>query len=212
MTLDDIRSALTRQFDVDTSTADGWANEAYKQAAADAKWFVETVTIGSTTSGQASYSIPAGVIQLDSLFVGGVEYSRVGEFDLTDVASSNAFLSAPGGIYAQSYSASGDDQVSLLPTPDTSTAGRAITGKGVFIPSSLTSGSSPVFPEDLHPLILEGALQIAYEREDERPDMAAAHAAKYQDGIRRLRARRLSRVRGRGPYRARVAGRDFQVS
>jgi hypothetical protein len=208
--LDDIRNALTRQFDVDSTTADGWANESYKQAAADAKWFVETVSLGSTVAGQASYLIPAGVIQLDSLFVGGVEYSRVGEFDLTDVASSNAFLSSPGGIYAQSYSTSGEDQITLFPTPDAN--GKAVTGKGVFIPPSLTTGASPVFPEDLHPLVLEGALQIAYEREDERPDMAAAHAAKYQDGIRRLRARRLSRVRGRGPYRARIAGRDFQVS
>lgn len=209
MTLDEMRAVLLNQFDVSSDTADGWCNEAYKQATSEAKWFAETASLGSTVAGQAAYSLPVGVVQLDSLFVNGVEYGRVGEFDITDLNAANAFLSVSQGVYGQSFSTTGQDQITLFPTPDASSTGQAITGKGVFVPATLTTGQSPVFPEYLHPGVLDGALEIGYLREDERPDLAAVHGARFQDLIRKLRALRVSRVRGRGPFRAGIAGRDF---
>lgn len=216
MTLDDITSQLNDLFDVSSSTASSWAQEAYRRAVADSGWLTSTVAIGTTVAGQKDYALPTTVVQLESLFVNGVEYSRVGEFDLTDVSSSNAFLSTAGGIYAQSSSSAGVDQITLFPTPDASTSGMPITGKAELVPSDLMTGagagSSPVFSADLHSVVLDGAIALGYMRADERPDMAGVHEQRFQEGVRKLKARKIARVRGRGPFRARVAGRDFTVS
>lgn len=213
MTLDEFTTQLTDLFDVSLSTAQSWAQESYRRAVTDAKWFTETASLGTTVAGQAEYDLPVTLVQLDSLFVGGVEYGRVGEFDLTDLNSENAFLSVARGVYAQTSSSSGTDQIRLFPTPDIASAGQAITGKGEFVPADLVTGagpgSSPVFTSDLHPVVLDGAIALGYLRTDERPDLAGVHEARYQDGIRKLRARKISRVRGRGPFRALIAGRDF---
>lgn len=206
MTLDDMASTLVSMFDVTTSTAQGYVQEAYRRAVVDAKWFTETAALGSTVAGQAAYSLPVGLIQLDSLFVDGTEFGRVGEFDIPDLLSGDEFLSSSMGVYAQTSSAAGVDQVQLYPAPTSS--GLAITGKGEFVPADLVTGSgagsSPVFPLDLHPVVLDGAIALGYLRSDERPDMAGVHEQRFQEGVQKLRARKIARVGGRGPFRIRV--------
>lgn len=206
MTLDDMQSTLSSMFDVSSSTAQGYVQEAYRRAVADSKWLTSSVTIATTTAGDATYPLPANLVQLDSLFVDGVEYGRVGEFDIGDLNAAKVFLSQPGGVYGYTADSSGADQLQLYPTPTTS--GLTITGKGVLVPADLVTGSgagsSPVFPIDLHSVVLDGAIAIAYQRQDERPDMAAVHEARFQEGVQKLRARRISRVRGRGPFQARI--------
>lgn len=204
MTLDEMRAMVVHQFDVTASTADGWLNEAYKQASDEAKWFVENASLGTTVAGQADYPLSVSIVQLDSLLVGGVEYGRVGQFDIGDLAAGDSVQSDPGGVYGQSFSSTGQDQITLRPTPDASTAGAPITGTGVFIPTTLTTGQTPVFPEDMHLGIVDGAFEIGYLFEDEREDKAAIHGGRYQNMIARLRGRRISRVRGRGPFTIRV--------
>lgn len=210
MTLDDYVSTLTDMFDASSSTAQGWVQEAYRRAVTDARWFTETVTLGTTVAGQAAYALPVGLVQLDSLFINGVEQGRVGEFDIPDLNAGAAFLGS-GGVYAQTSSSSGADQIALYPTPTTN--GLAITGKGEFVPNDLVAGtgagSSPVFPLDLHPVVLDGAIALGYLRKDERPDLAGIHESRFQEGVQKLRARKISRVRGRPPFRIQVQGRDF---
>jgi hypothetical protein len=202
---------LTGLFDVSTSTAQGWAQESYRRAVADSRWMTENLALGTTVANQSDYPLPANVVVLRSLAVAGVQYERIGEFDLVDIKAGTAVLSSSGGVFAQSSSSAGADQVTLHPAPTQS--GLAITAKAELVPTDLVTGtgagSSPIFPADLHPVVVDGAISIGYLRTDERPDMAMVHESRYQEGVQRLRARKIARVSGRAPTRIMVSGRDF---
>lgn len=208
MTLDDMTAQLGSMFDVPLATAQSYVNEAYKSFVADSEWLTEYMAFGTTVAGQKDYPIPGTVATIEDLKVGGAEYIRGGEWDVPDLQTGQATLPVGiAGAYAQSSSATGGDQVTLYPTPASN--GLAITAKVVLIPGDLNTGDTPVVPADLHGAILNGAIAIAYSRVDELAYMSQYFDGQYQAGIQKARGRKIRRVSGHGPRRARVAGRDW---
>jgi hypothetical protein len=137
--------------------------------------------------------------------VGGVRYDVVSPEDILDIQNSvngRSWTSPDGttGLVAKYYDAS--DTPQLLFYPAFSATGTAITAIQVHEPADIAYGgaAATALPVHIRPYLLDGALAEAYERADERQDLAQLHEQRYAQGIEALRRLKNSRVRT-GPIR-----------
>lgn len=210
LTRDGMVAEITATLDADSDTAAGWVNEAYRRAAGESQWLEEAFNLGTTTPGTSQYTPPAGLVRLESLYVGGEAYARVGQYEIDDL-NAGAHISGPGA-FAEAFSSTGALLLQIYPTPTTSLA---ISGIGEFLPADLAAGSGanavPVFPADLHGVVLDGALAIGYLRVARDANLASVFEARFADGVRKLRARKIGRMAGRGPKQISVQGYHWSI-
>lgn len=213
MTFDDIVAVVLSQggFDVGSAVAGGWVNEKHREAVARSEWLMETVTIGPTVAGVATYDLPANVAHIRGLYltdaVGGPgDWQHVTTNELWDVKAGRAFLRGSGGVFCADYGSAGEKRIELFPAPDV--AGLSIVMLAAVIPPTLISGGSPVIPEDMHGALIDGSIAVGLLRMDERADSASVFIASFERMVRELGARKVKRVSG-GRARARFAGYDF---
>lgn len=207
LTFDNIVDRLQAQFDTTQATVVAVVNERHERMVADSLWRAVEKSLGNTVSGTSRYALPDDVVDLRGLKVGTLVYDVVGQQDLWSLQDSarDAALEGPGGVFAQAFSDTGVAYVELYPVPETS--GEAITGLQALEPAAMAYGTAvaPIVPSDLRPYLMHGARADLFLEIDERPDLADAHEARYQEGVLKLKRRRLSRI-GSGPRRMSVLG------
>jgi hypothetical protein len=85
-----------------------------------------------------------------------------------------------------------------------------ITALAAMVPAEMTSGMSPVIPEDMHGDLLDGAIALGLLRMDERADSAATFEARFERMVEKLRRRKNSRV-GSRVSRMKLYGYDWRT-
>ena len=211
MTFDEIVTGVLQQggFPVANSEAGGWVNEVHKRAVAESQYVKREYAIGTTVAGQSSYDLPVAVIDLAKLYLAGEgtgRWERASVDDMWELRAGRASLRGSGGVFAPKFDTDDTPQVELYPAPDQT--GISIMVLAAVSPATMTSGDSPVIPEDMHGDLMDGAIALGLLRRDERPDSAAAFEAKLERMISKLTRRKNSRV-GSGATRMAVAGYDF---
>lgn len=81
-----------------------------------------------------------------------------------------------------------NDAILVYPVPDADTVLR-IEGRAPV--AALTAGEEPVFPEQYHPILIDGALSRAYA-DDGNQVLAAWHDTKFQEKLERMKDDLLS--------------------
>jgi hypothetical protein len=189
----------------------GWLDDRHKQLVAEAKWkYADDYSLGTTTANVAVYTVVDDLVQVAWLEVGGVRYERTSSSHIDRLHDVTEYsVPSDQGWFAEGSSATGAvKQVRLYPTPTVS--GTAITAKVSLVPADLdTSSVNPVVPEDFEETLIAGALAVGEARVNKRPDMAQFHEQAFQDGIARLRKRRIGRF-GQGPVAIPVKGYQFR--
>lgn len=200
----------TSGVNVTDATVLSWLNAKYREFVSRTKWLKETLELGPTVVGQATYTIPDTVVEIRALRLGtDAEALRVNVEGMWALLDSMSFLSGPENTaYAPAFDSTGAQAVQIYPTP--TTAGISITALVVALPSALTVSpdTTPVIPIDFHEAIVSGAIGMGYQRTDARADLAAPYVGEFEAAIDRLKRRAVARV-GQGPVRFPVAGRDF---
>lgn len=186
-------------------------NEVYMTQVADSRWLVEELTLGTTVAGTNSYVVPTSpeIIEITGLKVGGYSWDRVGEdemWDLTAWGSGN--WTGRYGSYAPTYSSTGALSLTMYPTPTSS--GATLVARAAVLPAPLTDGVGvPVTPSDSHSSLVDGAIGLILMRVDERPDLAQWFSSRSLEWTEKLRRRKNSIVRGKGPVQVQVQGYHF---
>lgn len=210
MTFDEIVTGVLEQggFPVASSEAGGWVNEIHKRVVAKALWLEEETSLGNTVVDQAAYDVPANAVDVAELWLESDdtpgEWTRVSPRDLRSVRRGIRHIRGDGGIFAPKFTSSGGTQIELYPAP--TVAGVPIMVTTAAIPATLTSGMSPVIPEDMHGDLMDGAIALGLMRRDERD--ASVLTAKVDRMVVDLMRRKNSRI-GSGPSRIAVSGYDF---
>lgn len=202
-------------FDVDeTDTARsvilGWVQTRYDLALSRTKYRKMSVELGPTVVAQATYALPAHVVDLMRLRVDGSKgWLRVTGDDMWNLKSDGStILVAAAGAFAPAFEADADQMVELYPVP--SAAGLAIEALCATVDTTqLTdgTGSTPAVPADLHrALFVKGGIAEGLGTIEKRPDLAASFEAEFGEAVKELGRRAKSRV-GTGVWQARVNGR-----
>lgn len=214
MTFDELVEKVLRQggFDVTSSVAGGWVNEVHRKAVAESQWEMRSLSLGVTVVDQAEYDIPDRVVDIVGIFLLGDDgspgdWQRISTTEMWDVRAGRLQVSGSGGVFAPAFGDNDEKRVELWPPPED--AGVEITALAAMVPAELTSGMSPVIPEDMHGDLLDGAIALGLLRMDERADSAAAFEARFERMVEKLRRRKNSRV-GSRVSRMKVYGHDWR--
>lgn len=198
--------------EVDTSRTAilGWVQARYDLALSRTKYRKLAVELGPTVAGQATYALPAHVVDLMRLRVDGSKpWLRISGEDMWYLRSDAAtYLRQAAGAFAPQFEADADQVVELYPAPDR--AGLAIDALCAAVDTTqLTdaSGSTASLPADLHrALLVKGGIAEGLTTVEKRPDIAASFEAEFGEAMKELGKRAKSRV-GTGVWQARVNGR-----
>jgi hypothetical protein len=216
MTFEALVTRLLSLHDVDQARAVDVANERLADMAAESKGIRAQISLGTTTSGTATYALAANIIQVYRATVaftaGTVTYEATESIEaLWDVVAGRA--EAPPGEYFCAVEPDTDllqttDYLRLYPAPDESS--KTITGVVAVAPATIVYASATALPIplDCHKHLLAGCRAELLD-EESRQDESAKLEAVYQQGIRRLSARQKARGSGSGHHRMRVRGYDF---
>lgn len=201
MTLAQLVAAVREQHDASQAQVERWANERYRRMVAESRWRLVERPVGVTVAGQAAYPVEAEMLQLERLFVDGLEFGRVGVEDMIAVRAGRGRLEGGPGVFCASADVDGVPAVQVFPTP--AVAGLSVSALMVFEPVDLGQDDSPVFPSHLHSHWEDGVIADAYVKLDGRWDLAQAHEQRFQQGIAALMALKVSRI-GRGAVQAQL--------
>jgi hypothetical protein len=193
---------------VDTSRAVvlGWVQTRYDGALSASRYRKMAVEFGPTVVGQAQYAVPAHVLDLSRLRVGGSKpWLRVTLTELWEIQAGASWVYDAAGVFAPNFEVDGDQVVELYPAPGK--AGDAIsTVCEVTDTTALadSGASTPNIPADLHrPILVKGGIAEGLSTIEKRPDLAASFESEAAAAIKELKRRANSRI-GSGPWRARV--------
>lgn len=214
MTLEALVTRLTSLFDVSQQRAVDVANERLSDMVARSTALRAVVSLGTTVSGQASYSLASNVVKIlkaEAQFTAGtVEYDSVATLeDLWEVAAGRSVINgAVITIEADSDALMTTDNFRVYPAP--SEAGIAVTGLVALRPATLTYGTATALPipVDHHRRLLAGC-KAELSDEEERQDAAAKWEQEFEQGVKLLEAAVNKRGAGSGGTRIRVSGYDF---
>lgn len=202
----DLVARLRAQSAMTEDEAKARINQAHKKMVVDGEAIKARVEIADTIASENAYPLDPDVAQLLSLRVNGRGYDRKSADEIDDLGSYDAYaVGYPVRYFAPEFSASGEGQVLIYPTP--TQAGLAITGRAIMFPPDLVNDSDyPSLPADFHEDLVDGALATTLMRDDERLSDALTLEERFKQRTRELRGRMTRRV-GSGPARIRVSAR-----
>lgn len=214
MTFDELLDGVKVQggFDVADAVVGGWVNEMHRKAVAESQWQMQELSLGVTVVDQTDYDIPSNAVDVVGLYLLDTQtglplsWQRISTTEMWEVKGGRSSLRGSGGVFCPKFGTLGEKRVELYPAP--LVAGVTITALAAMAPATMSSGMSPVIPEDMHGDLMDGAIALGLLRIDERPDSAALFDAKFARMVTLLSRRRNSRVGSRSS-RVRVAGHDY---
>lgn len=213
MTFDELVAGVLDQggFDVADSVAGGWVNEVHKSAVAEAEWQQQRLSLGVTVADQAQYDIPGGAAEIVGLYLADDRgnpgrWQRITTTQMWDLQAGRQQRRGSGGVFCPQFGSAGEKRIELYPAPVTD--GVEIVSLAAMVPATMTSGMSPVIPEDFHGDLMDGAIALGLLRIDERADSAAVFEAKKDRMVARLKRRKNKRLGSRDP-RLKLRGHDW---
>lgn len=214
MTFEGLIDRLTSLFDVTQARAVDVANERLSDMVARSTALRAVVSLGTTTSGQASYALASNVVKILRAEVqyaaGTTEFEGVATLeDFWDVAAQRSEFTGPViAIQPDSDASMTTDNFILYPTP--AEAARPITGLVALRPATLTYSSATALPipVDTHSRLLAGCKAELFDDEG-RQDEAAKNEAEFEQGVRILEGQVNKRGKGSQGTRMRVRGYDL---
>lgn len=217
MTFDDLVDRLVSLYDVTTTRAAAVANERLNRMVTEAKYIRAVKSLGTTTSGTASYSLDAsivGILKAKAVYTAGqVNYEGTESLeDLWDIDAGTATVVSDTNAYwiaIQPDSDSDGTTNSFLLSPTPSQSSVTVTGLVALQAATFTYGNSSALPipVDTHEHLLAGC-KAELSDEDEREDLSARFESTFQLGIQKLKQRVQGLGVGTGRHRMRVAGYD----
>lgn len=210
MTFEALVDRLTSLFDATQTRAVDVVNERLNRMVSESESLQAIVSLGTTTAGTASYSLPSNVVNVIRVLIGTQPYegaATLEEFQDIDAGVADT----DGYFYAILPDADSDENTaSLRFYPAPSTTGDTISALVALQSSTLTytSGTALPIPADTHSHLLAGA-EAELHDEEGRQDESAKKEAVYQAGIQILKRRVKDRAKGTGHHRMRVRGYDF---
>lgn len=214
MNFDTLVDRLTSLYDVGTPRATDVANERLSSMLGSAKSLRGLVDLGTTVAAQATYALPATVVEVFRLEIayttGTVLYTGTETLDaLQDLARLTVSDPGCGHWYAVAPDADASmNTANLYLSAAPTVAGAAMTGNCAILPATLTYGGTLALPIplDCHRHLLAGCKA---ELCDEESTDSSKFEAVFEAGVKRLEARQNSRGAGSDGHRMRMSGYDF---
>jgi hypothetical protein len=219
MTFETIVDDLVALFDVTPTKAVAVVNDRLQDFVTRSTALRAQSTLGTTTSGTASYTLAANIVKVFKVKVdydaGQINYEGsetledmwdldAGTSEVTDTTTAYWYVVEP-----DTDALATTDSLRLYPTP--SESGATITGLVALRPAVLTYATATALPipTDVHDALKEGSKAVLY-RDEGRDDLATTPDLKYEQGIRDVLSGVQKRGKGMGGHRIRVAGYDYQ--
>lgn len=190
-------------FDVTVAAALRTMTQRHRKMVVRARLLRDAVELGPTILGQAAYTLPGEIVELEQLKVDGVLWRRAGARTLSELQGEIRRLVGSGGVYAQWPTAAGVEQVTLYPAPER--AGLSLAGLAIVRPDDLTLAGSPIVPAEYYEALVEGTVAALLARVDERLGDADRYEARFNAATEELRRMVLGRLRS-GPGQIKVVG------
>jgi hypothetical protein len=205
--VDTLVAEIQSVVDIDAAGALTRLNRAHRRMCARAKSYRKTVAVGNTVAGTSDYALD--VIEAYTFEVGGVPYGRARQGDSFAYGLGQLTWRSPGngGLIVAEADSSGVQGIRLIPTPDSSSAGLAITSFAAVTPPDLVAGgaaSTIHVDQDFYDALVEGAVATTLRRQGEG-DPAGSDQI-FDGACEELRQRVARRYRGSGPSQIRVQG------
>lgn len=187
-----------------------WLSDAHMLMVMRSTCLRKRVPIATTVAGMAAYPLPEEVQEILEVTVGGIPYGTGKHSDIAANAGGYLWLSGPSGsgVTAADSSAGGQDELSLIPTPEQ--AGLAVEAFAVCgaEPLSATDDTFLSTPREFDQALVRGAVATGLGLSEARPDLAAVHTASFEGSCVEL----LKRVRRRyrGPRAAQIRVQGYQ--
>lgn len=200
------------QFDATQAQVLRWLNTRHKQIVVRARSFRKQLSLGKTVAGQASYVLPAGIVEILQVTVGGYVYGQARHNDFAEGELGYIWLGGGmGGIAGRDDTAAGEPQLRIFPAPKAGLSpepGGDISVYAAVEPPQLVVGedASIKIPDEYTDALVSGAIATGMLRVESRPDLAAQHEAIFEKGCGELLRVVNRRFRGTGPARIRVMG------
>lgn len=215
-----VQNVLTEgNFDATEPQALQWLSRRHELICARSKCFRKNLEVGPTVAGTRSYAVPAEVVEIHEVQVtsspetgslgvpyGAAKHSDIAEGALGYIWLGGLYLAVGGGIYTRGYGATGEDKLSLYPTPTEN--GLQIKVFAVCRPEDLTVGEDAglKIPPEFADALVSGAIATGLSRLEARGDLAAEHESRFAQACDELRGQTAKRFRGSGPATIRVIG------
>lgn len=190
-------------FDIDEPRALRWLSDAHRRMCTRATCIRRRVQLGPSVKEQAAYAVPAQVVQILEVLVGGQKYDMGRHSDIS--VGQYLWIDGPG-VTAEDATEAGASQLSLVPVP--SEDGLSIEvfavcrASALLVADDTTLGVPAEFDQD----VVAGAIAIGLAREAMRPDLAQSFQAQFDSACTELLKSTRRRFRGSGPTQIRVQG------
>lgn len=195
MTWADLVADVRAQIDVTEDEALSWLVDRARVLNAEAAWLLRETTIPVTVDSQ-EWPLPADCLRTEAVVLGTVPYRRA---TLSQLDQARALYNTRP-VYADGVDSTGSNLIQIHPPASGDLTLRYIAT--IPVPSDPET-EIPPFPEDITPILADGAIGQGLARMDERFDSAGYFDARFVDGIARLKRRRHGHV-GRGGTSIRV--------
>lgn len=200
------------QFDATQAQVLRWLNVRHKQMIARTRSFRKQLSLGNTVAGQSNYALPAGIVEILQVTVGGYVYGQARHNDFAEGELGYIWLGGGmGGIAGRDDTAAGDQQLRIFPAPKGGLSpepGGPISVYAAVEPPQLVVGEdgSIKIPDEYVDALVSGAIATGMLRVEARPDLAQQHEELFEKGCGELLRVVNRRFRGTGPARIRIAG------
>lgn len=195
-------------FDLTSAEVLAILNRRHKTMVRRARSYRKTAVVsGGTVVNQTDYTPPAGLVEAREVTAGGVTYGKGKHTDIAAGSASMLLLQGTGGIFMETASSAGVDQISLYPAP--TTAGLVISVYGSYTPPDLLIDNSVPFQVDDEFVegLMAGVFATILNRPGEaRGDLAGLQEQSYAAACEEARLLEAKRLRGPGPSQIRVQG------
>lgn len=195
MTWADLIADVRAQIDVTEDEALSWLVDRARVLNAEAAWLLRETTIPITTASE-EWPLPDDCLRTEAVVLGTMPYRRATLSQLDQARAQ--YNTRP--VYADGVDSDGSNLLQIHPPASGDLTLRYIAT--IPVPSDPET-ESPPFPDDITPILADGAIGQGLARMDERFDSAGYFDARFVDGIARLKRRRHGHV-GRGGTSIRV--------
>lgn len=200
------------QMDLSQEQALRMLNARHRKMVARARAYRQMLNIGNTAAGVSSYPLPAGIVEILQVTVGGYVYGQARHNDFAEGELGYVWLGGGmGGIAGREDTAAGVAQLRIFPAPKAGESpgpGAEISVYAAVEPGVLSIGADAniAIPDEFEDQLVAGALATAFLRIESRPDLAAQHEAVFEEGCQELLRVVNRKFRGSGPARIRIVG------
>lgn len=182
-------------------------SDAHGLMCARSKCFRRKVSLGTVVEGQSDYAVPAEVVEILEVTVGGVPFAAGRHSDIAQSVQHWLWLTVPtgSGFAAADHDTAGAAKLGLFPAP--SASGAEIVVYAVCRPAPLVSGEDAglKIPPEFHPHLVEGAIAMFLRRTEGRHDQAQPFDERFANACVELQRQTARRFKV-GPREARLRG------